>query len=109
MGSFVKFEVLSDTAGKPYWRLRSNNSQTVAWSGETFSSEYAVKQAAQAFKAGAKTARYVVYKDSGGKYRWRAWRSSDIVASSGESFYGEWEANRAAENVRDNAGGATGP
>ncbi len=105
----MQFEVLNDTSGKPYWRLRSNNNRTVAWSGEMFSSQYAAKQAAQAFKTGAKTARFQVYADNGGKYRWRAWRSSDIVASSGESFDGEWEAKRAADNVRDNAGGATGP
>jgi hypothetical protein len=41
-------------------------------------------------------------------WRWRAWRSSDKVASSGEPFYGEYEAKRAAANVRDHAGYATG-
>lgn len=105
----MQFEVLNDTAGKPWWRLKSGNGKLVAWSGETFSSHAKAKEMAQAFKVGAKTARYDVYKDNGGNYRWRAWRSSDIVASSGESFDGEWEAKRAADNVRDNAGGATGP
>lgn len=105
----MRFEVLNDTAGKPYWRLKSANGQLVAWSGEMFSSQYAAKQAGQAFKVGAKTARYEAYLDNAGKWRWRAWRSSDKVAASGESFYGKAEAERAYANVRDNAGGATGP
>lgn len=105
----MKFEVLNDTAGKPYWHLKSSNGEIVAWSGQRFSSHSAAHQAAQAFKVGAKTARYEPYLDDGGKWRWRAWRSSDKVAASGESFYGKYEAERAAANVRDNAGSATGP
>jgi uncharacterized protein len=54
------------------------------------------------------TARYEVYADLSGGYRWRAWRSTDKVAASGESFSSLWAAQAAAENVRDNAGSATG-
>jgi uncharacterized protein YegP (UPF0339 family) len=61
------------------------------------------------FKAGAKTARYETNEDTGGSWRWLAGRSSDKVAASGESFYSESNAERAYENVRDNAGNATGP
>lgn len=80
----------------------------VAWAGETFASQSNATRAAKSFKAGAATARYETYTDSGGSWRWRAWRSSDKVASSGESFDGEYEAQRAADNVRDNAGSASG-
>lgn len=75
----------------------------MAWAGETFASTFSAKQAAEAFKSGAKTARYDIYQDSGNYWRWRAWRSSDKVASSGESFSSKSAAERAAENVRDNA------
>jgi uncharacterized protein len=67
------------------------------------------KRAAESFKAGAGTARFEVYLDKGTEYRWRAWRSSDKVAASGESFYNESNAERAAKNVQTHAGGATGP
>ena len=81
----------------------------VAWAGETFDSQSNADRAANAFKDGAATARYEVYKDSGDNWRWRAWRSSDKVAASGESFASESNAQRAADNVRDDAGDATGP
>jgi uncharacterized protein YegP (UPF0339 family) len=91
------------------WWLYGGNGETVAWAGETFPSASNAKRAAEAFKAGASTARYDIYEDEGNKWRWRAWRSSDKVASSGESFASKSNAERAAENVRLNAGSAEGP
>lgn len=81
----------------------------VAWAGETFASTSNATRACVAFKHGASSARYEVYPDAGGSWRWRAWRSSDKVAASGESFASKANAERAAENVKWNAGGATGP
>jgi uncharacterized protein YegP (UPF0339 family) len=91
------------------WWLYGGNHEQVAWAGETFPSLSNAKRAAESFKAGAATARFEVYEDGGGKYRWRAWRSSDKVAASGEPFASKSNADRAAANVRDNAGGATAP
>ncbi len=64
--------------------------------------------------------KFEVYPDGSGKYRWRLWPGSNKVAASGESFASKFNAGgesfvskanaeRAAENVRDSAGGATGP
>jgi len=101
----MRFEVAGET-----WRLYGDNGRMVAWAGETFASTSNATRAANAFKAGAATARYEVYQESGGNdWRWRAWRSSDKVASSGEDFASKSNAERAAENVRDNAGSAEGP
>ncbi|MBF4768349.1 DUF1508 domain-containing protein [Nocardioides agariphilus] len=98
------------TDGPQYsWWLYGDNGELVAWAGETFPTDANARRAAEAFKAGAKTARYDIYADTGNKWRWRAWRSSDKVASSGESFASQSNAQRAADNVRDNAGNATGP
>ncbi len=105
----MRFDTTYNNAGQAIWRLFSSNGQMVAWSGESFASLSNADRAARAFKAGAKTARYDVYQDSGGHWRWRAWRSSDKVAASGESFDSRYNAQRAADNVRDNADGATGP
>ncbi|MBF4163973.1 hypothetical protein ISG29_20075 [Nocardioides sp. CBS4Y-1] len=96
------------TRVRPTWWLYAANNKLVAWAGESFYSTSNAQRAAAAFKAGAKTARYEVYKDLGGDYRWRAWRGSDKVAASGEAFSSEWASRSAAENVRDNAGSATG-
>lgn len=52
--------------------------------------------------------KFVIYKDTGGKYRWRLVAGNgQTVASSGEAFESQSNARRAAENVKDNAGSAT--
>lgn len=101
-----RFVVANNQAGDPTWWLYAGNSEMVAWAGETFASTYNASRAASAFKSGARTARYEVYQDTGGSWRWRAWRSSDKVAASGESFSSRPAAQEAAIRVRDNAGGA---
>lgn len=103
-----RFEVGNTKAGTPSWWLYAGNNEMVAWAGETFASTYNARRAASAFKVGAKTARYDVYQDAGGFWRWRAWRGSDKVASSGESFSSRPAAEQAADRVRDNAGSAVG-
>jgi uncharacterized protein len=107
-GVTMRFEVGNTRGGEPSRWLYAGNGEMVAWAGETFASTSNATRAAEAFTVGAKTARYDVYEDSGDKWRWRAWRSSDKVASSGESFSSKYSAERAANNVRDNAGTATG-
>lgn len=104
----MQFTVGNDHSGKPTWWLYAANNKLVAWAGESFASLYNAQRAAASFRSGAKTARYEVYQDSGGSYRWRAWRSSDKVAASGESFSSRGAAQAAADNVRENAGGAAG-
>jgi uncharacterized protein YegP (UPF0339 family) len=103
----MHFRIGPDTAGKYTWWLYAANSKMVAWAGETFASQYNAQRAAAAFKAGAYSARYEIYLDAGQAWRWRAWRSSDKVAASGESFSNKPAAEAAAENVRRNAGDAT--
>jgi uncharacterized protein len=103
-----RFVVGNDKGGHPSWWLYGGNHEMVAWAGESFASLSNANRAAQAFKAGASTARFEVYADAGGHFRWRAWRSSDKVAASGESFYNRYDAERAAKDVQANAGSATG-
>lgn len=109
-GVQVKFEVYADSSGKYRWRLKGGNGQTVASSGESFYSESNARASAQNFKTNAKRWTYEVYMDSAGNYRWRAKSGNgQTVAASGESFASQSNAVRAYENVRDNAGNATGP
>lgn len=104
----MRFHVDNDRGGKPSWWLYAANNEMVAWAGESFASLHNAQRAAAAFKAGAKTARYDIYLDAGSAWRWRAWRGSDKVAASGQSFSSRAAAERAAYNVRDNGGGASG-
>jgi uncharacterized protein YegP (UPF0339 family) len=53
-------------------------------------------------------AKFVIYVDSAGQYRWRLVASNgEKIASSGESFYDKSGAKRAAELVKAYAGTAT--
>lgn len=105
----MRFEVYADSGGNYRWRLIASNGQKVATSGESFSSESNAKAGATNFKSKAKQWSYEVYADTGGNYRWRVKSSNgQTVASSGESFASQSNAQRAADNVRDNAGSATG-
>jgi len=100
------FTVGPNKAGDYTWWLHAANHEMVAWAGEAFASQYNANRAAASFKAGAYTARYEVYLDAGQAWRWRAWRGSDKVAASGESFSTKSVAEASAENVRRNGGSA---
>jgi uncharacterized protein YegP (UPF0339 family) len=91
------------------WWLYAANNEMVAWAGETFSSLSNAERAAQSFKQYAVLARFELFQDVGGAWRWRAWMSSDKVAASGESFSSQQAADRAAANVRSRADEAVGP
>jgi uncharacterized protein YegP (UPF0339 family) len=105
-----QYTVQNDQGGHPRWWLYASNGKMVAHSGESFDSTSNAKRAAENFKANAKLWNYEVYADSGGNYRWRAKAANGaIVASSGESFDSKSNAQRAADNVKDNAGSASGP
>ena len=108
-GSALKIEVYGKAA-KARWRMKASNGQTVASSGEAFSSHGNAERAAKSFVKGAANAELQVYADRGGKYRWRAKSSNgQTVASSGESFASKASAQRAARNVQAKAGAASGP
>ena len=107
--ALMRFSVGNNKAGTPSWWLYGGNGEMVAWAGESFASSSGALRAARAFKEGARSARFEVYQDAGQQWRWRAWRSSDKEASSGESFVSEHNAQRAADTVRDHAGLAAGP
>jgi hypothetical protein len=77
-------------------------------SGESFASQSNAERAATSFKGSAKTAGYTV-TGSGSSWYWSATVSSDKVATGGESFSSKLSAETSYENVRDNAGAATGP
>lgn len=55
-------------------------------------------------------ARFQVFADVAGKYRWRLVASNgEKIATSGESFASRENAARAAQTVKREAQGASGP
>ena len=56
---------------------------------------------------GISVAKFVIYADSTGKYRWKLVSSNgQTTASSGESFASKSNAREAAESVKKSAGSA---
>lgn len=55
----AKFEIYADSAGKYRWRLKDNNGEKVASSGESFDSKSNARRAAQNVKDTAPTATIV--------------------------------------------------
>jgi len=52
-------------------------------------------------------AKFVIYADKAGEYRWRLVASNGKeTASSGQHFASHYDAKRAAEEVKASAGGA---
>jgi uncharacterized protein YegP (UPF0339 family) len=107
-GVRVRFDVYDDSGGHYRWRLWSGSNK-VAASGESFASKSNAERAAEGFKSKAKTASYSV-TGSGSAWYWHAKATNgEKIATGGESFVTESNAEKSAANVRDNAGGATGP
>lgn len=104
----LRFSVGPTQNGQWSWWLYAANNEMVAWAGESFVSAPNAQRAATSFRVGALSARYETYFDTAGRWRWRAWRSSDKVAASGEAFASLGNAQRAATNVQMNAGTAAG-
>jgi uncharacterized protein YegP (UPF0339 family) len=105
-----KFGVYEDAGGKNRWRLKTDNGQIVASSGESFFNKQNAERAAEDFKANAASANYEVYEDAGRKWRWRARAANgQMIASSGGAFASRANARQATDNVKASAGSATIP
>jgi uncharacterized protein len=105
-----KFGVYEDAGGKYRWRLKADNGQIMASSGDSFFSKQNAERAAAGFKANAASASYAVYEDAGRKWRWRARAANGLtIASSGGAFASKPNAQQAADNVKASAGSATIP
>jgi uncharacterized protein len=105
---YFRVTVTDDANRYPTWALYGDNHKMVAWEGEGCDSHANATGAANALKSDAAT-HYETVQDVGETCWWRAWRSSDNVAASGESFAGQYNAERTVENVRATAPYASGP
>lgn len=105
-----KMEVYPDRAGRNRWRLKASNGQTVASSGEAFASKSNADRAAIGFKSGAAQASFEVYATESEKFTWKAKSGNgQTIGWASETFSSRSAAQAAADNVKKNAGGASGP
>ncbi|SFS11487.1 Uncharacterized conserved protein YegP, UPF0339 family [Halomicrobium zhouii] len=109
------FEYYEDKGGQFRWRLRHDNGEVVADSGEGYASKSNVRRAMDTIRRVADGAvaleidpvGFEVYADAGGQYRWRLLhRNGNILADSGEGYVSRSNARRAVDTVREVAADA---
>ncbi|MDS0260401.1 DUF1508 domain-containing protein [Haloarcula sp. S1CR25-12] len=110
------FELFEDKAGEFRWRLRHDNGNVLADSGEGYASKSNVRRALESVRAHVPGAAYLrvdpvafeVYADKAGRYRWRLLhKNGEILGDSGEGYDTRAAARRAADEVRSVAPDAT--
>jgi uncharacterized protein YegP (UPF0339 family) len=123
--SKAKFDLYRDKRGEWRWNLRHNNGNIIADSGEGYSSKAKAKQGLESVRknsVGAPVnereqppaeeelpepvpqARYELYEDKGGEYRWRLVHDNgNILADSGEGYSSRSNAEKGLESVKKNA------
>jgi len=108
--SDARFELFEDSAGEFRWRLRHDNGNILADSGEGYASKSNVRRALQSVRAHVPGAAYLrvdpvayeVYADAAGEFRWRLLhRNGNILADSGEGYSSRSNARRAARRVSE--------
>jgi len=110
--SGVRFETFEDAGGGHRWRLVAANGETIADSGEGYSSrskltdaiERVSEYAPDADRLTMTTAAIEVYEDAGGEFRWRLrHRNGTILGTSGEGYTGRSKALDAVNGVKRHA------
>ena len=110
--SGIRFETFEDDAGGHRWRLVAANGETIADSGEGYSSRSKLTDAIERVSGYAPdadrltmtTAAIEVYEDAGGEFRWRLrHRNGTILGTSGEGYTGRSKALDAVNGVKRHA------
>jgi uncharacterized protein YegP (UPF0339 family) len=108
-GAGATFELYEDSAGEYRWRLRHDNGNIIADSGEGYASKSGAADAIERVRKYAPdasvlevgNAAFEIYEDAGGEWRWRLrHRNGNIVADSGEGYASRSNAVEAVTNVK---------
>ncbi len=111
--SQATFELYEDVRGEHRWRLRHDNGEIIADSGEGYASRSGLTTAVERLRAYVPTADYLrvdpaafeVYQDTAGEWRWRLIvENGNIIADSGEGYSGRTRCREGAESVARNVG-----
>ncbi|GAB7093281.1 hypothetical protein JCM30237_04330 [Halolamina litorea] len=108
--SQTTFELFEDKRGEFRWRLRHDNGNIVADSGEGYRRKSAATNAIERVQGYAGPAEYLrldptgfeVYRDAAGQWRWRlVHRNGNVLADGGEGYTRRRDARRALDRVRE--------
>lgn len=101
------FEIYQDAKQEHRWRLKNGDGDVMATAGQGFASKKSCEQSVENFKNKAGTdpkVKFEVYKDNGGKSRWRLIASNgQTVASSPTGYKSDEECNKMVEMIKKEA------
>lgn len=108
--SQASFELYEDSADQHRWRLRHENGNIIADSGQGYASRQGVEGAIDGIREYVGPADYLrpdptafeIYQDRAAEWRWRlVHRNGNILADSGEGYSNRSGAQRAINRIRD--------
>ncbi|MFB6220666.1 MAG: DUF1508 domain-containing protein [Halolamina sp.] len=108
--SQTTFELYEDTDGDYRWRLRHDNDNIVADSGQGYTRKRDAQQAIDRVQEYAGPGEYLrvdpvgfeIYRDADGKWRWRLLhRNGNILADGGQGYSRRRDARRAVDRIRE--------
>ena len=111
--SQATFEVYEDAGGNYRWRLRHENGNILADSGQGYASDGGRDDAVERVRRYAESADYLhidpaafeVIQDQAGQYRWRLLHENgNILADSGQGYTSRQSARQGLDSVRSNVG-----
>jgi uncharacterized protein YegP (UPF0339 family) len=112
--SKADFETYEDNAGDHRWRLRHDNGEIIADCGEGYSTTDSRDDAVERVRGYAQSADYLridpaafeLFRDNGGKYRWRLLhKNGNILADSGQGYASRQKARQGIGSVQRNVDG----
>ncbi len=125
--SKATFQVYEDSAGEYRWRLRHDNGNIIADSGEGYASKQKAKQGLESVRTNAagghvvdqtrdetvenedsgSKATFEIFQDSEEKWRWRLRHDNgNIIADCGQGYASKQKAKQGMQSVKTNATGA---
>ncbi|OYR58706.1 YegP family protein [Halorubrum halodurans] len=113
--SGATFELFEDAAAEWRWRLRHRNGNVIGDSGEGYASKSNATRALSRVREHVAAADYLrvdpaafeVYRDRGGKWRWRLiHENGNVLGDSGQGYSSRSKARQGLESVRSNVGDA---
>ncbi|MFT4945921.1 MAG: hypothetical protein ACI8TL_000149 [Natronomonas sp.] len=114
VSSEATFETYEDAGGEHRWRLRHDNGEIIADGGEGYSSSESRDTGIEGVRGYVQSADYLridpaafeLFRDKGGKYRWRLLhRNGNILADSGQGYASRQKAQQGIDSVQRNADG----
>jgi uncharacterized protein YegP (UPF0339 family) len=98
-----KFEVYRDSAGEYRWRLKAGNGAVIATPGQGYKEKADAEHGIELMRKAGSDAKlkFEVYEDAKKEHRWRLKAANgQVVATSGEGYHAEAEAEKAVERVK---------